>query len=163
MSSTIESLDSILHGIATEFPSIEVLKASARRERGAYALAVTVDRDGGVDTALCEQLTRYIDHRVEGLGESVGPYTIEVASAGLDRPLLTPAHFQRFIGRDARIITRLHIGNRVEFTGRIESADDTKTSIVDKYAGKVEIPYAAIKRANLIYEPADDLKKKSKR
>jgi ribosome maturation factor RimP len=163
MPSTIESLDSILLGIATEFPSIEVLKASARRERGAYALAVTVDRDGGVDTALCEQLTRYIDHRVEALGEAVGPYTIEVASAGLDRPLLIPAHFKRFSGRDARIITKLRISNRVEFTGKLDAADDTKVTIADRYAGMVDIPYAAIKRANLVYEPADDLKKKSKR
>lgn len=158
--STAQRLEAILHGIAAEFQSIEVLKANARRERGGYSLAVMVDREGGVDTALCESLTRFIDKRVEALGPTIGPYTIEVASAGLDRPLLTPAHHRRFIGRQVRIITSLHIGNRVEFTGTIESANESTVSVADRYAGHVEIPYAAIKRANLVYEPTEDLKKR---
>ena len=156
---TIEQLDDVLRGIAVEFPSIEVLKSNVRRERGAYVLAVIIDRKGGVDTQLCEYVTRFIAKRADALTPPAGPYTIEVASAGLDRPLLTPAHFARFIGSEARIITTLRIANRVEFTGRIESADDVKVDIADRYAGRVEIPYATIKRANLVYEPAADLKR----
>jgi len=161
-SATIEQLEAVLKNITVEFPSIEVLKTTVRRERGAYVLAVTVDRANGVDTDLCEQLTRYIERRVEAQTPPIGSYTIEVASAGLDRPLLTPAHFTRFAGRPARIITSLRVANRVEFSGAIESADDAKVTIADRYAGRVEIPYGAIKRANLIYEPAQDLKRKKK-
>lgn len=158
--STIQRLEAILWSIAEEFKSIEVLKAVVRRERGSFVLAVTIDRDGGVDTRLCELVTRFIEHRVDAIQPSVGPYSIEVASAGLDRPLLSPAHFRRFTGREARIITSLRISNRVEFTGRIESADDTMVALADRYAGRVEIPHGAIKRANLVYEPGDDLKRK---
>lgn len=159
---TIERLENILRNIAVEFPSIEVLKTIVRRERGAYALAVTVDRENGVDTDLCGQLTRYIERRIEALTPPIGACTIEVSSAGLDRPLLVPAHFMRFRGRPARIITSLRVANRVEFTGPIESADEAKVTIADRYAGHVDIPYGAIKRANLVYEPADDLKRKKR-
>jgi ribosome maturation factor RimP len=159
---TIERLESILRNIAVEFPSIEVLKTSVRREHGAYAIAVTVDRENGVDTDLCGHLTHYIERQIETSTPPIGPCTIEVASAGLDRPLLAPAHFIRFKGRPARIITSLRVANRVEFNGPIESADDTKVRIADRYAGVVDIPYAAIKRANLVYEPADDLKRKKR-
>jgi ribosome maturation factor RimP len=161
-SATIEQLEAVLGNIAVEFPSIEVLKAVVRRERSAYVLAVTVDRENGVDTDLCEQLTRYIERRVDAVTPPIGPYTIEVASAGLDRPLLVPAHFMRFRGRPARIITSLRVANRVEFAGPIESADEAKVTIADRYAGLVDIPYGAIKRANLVYEPADDLKRKKR-
>ncbi len=112
-----DRLDEILKSIGVEFRSIEVLKASVRRERGAYVMAVSVDREGGVDTRLCEQITRFIAHRTDALSPPIGPYTIEVASAGLDRPLLAPEHFRRFAGRVARIITTLRIANRVEFWG----------------------------------------------
>ena len=141
-------------------PAIERLKAVVRRERGTYVLAATVDRERGVDTDLCEQLTRYIERRVDSLSPPIGSYTIEVSSAGLDRPLLTPAHFARFTGQPARIITHLKVANRVEFSGPIESADEAKVTLADRYAGRVEIPYEAIKRAHLVYEPAQDLKRK---
>ncbi|MBV8081461.1 MAG: hypothetical protein JO293_07920 [Candidatus Eremiobacteraeota bacterium] len=154
-----QRLGSILEGIAAGFPSIEVLKTAVRRERGAYALSVTIDRDGGVDTALCEQVTRYIDKRAEALEPPVDGYTIEVGSAGLDRPLLAPEHYMRFLGREARIITKLRIHNRVEFAGPIEAADEEKVRIADRYAGSVEIPYPAIKRANLVYRVEEDLKR----
>lgn len=152
----------MLANIAVEFPSIEVLKTVVRRERGAYVLAVTVDRENGVDTDLCEQLTRYIERRIDAVTPPIGSYSIEVASAGLDRPLLKPAHYLRFLGRPARIITSLRIANRVEFSGSIVAADDEKVELADRYAGRVAIPYVAIKRANLVYEPREDLKKRRK-
>ena len=156
-------LEAVLAGIGPAFSAIEVLKVAVRREHGAYALSVTLDREGGVDTALCEQVTRFIDRRVEALEPPVGTYTIEVASAGVDRPLLAPAHFARFTGREARIITRLRVHNRVEFSGPIEAADDEKVRIADRYAGSVDIPYGAIKRANLAYRVEEELKRSRKR
>jgi len=159
--STPERLEAILHAVAEHFKDVEVLKTVARREGRAYALSVTVDRDGGVDTELCERITRFIDQRVEAekFDTPLGPYTIEVGSAGLDRPLLTPAHYRRFAGREARIITSLRVYNRVEFTWKIEAADEDKVTLEDRYAGRVDVPYAAIKRANLVYDPADDLRR----
>jgi ribosome maturation factor RimP len=155
----IERLESVLAAVRTEFPDVEVLSSGVRRERGAFALWMTIDREGGVDTVVCERISRAIDRHAEALGDSVGSYTIEVASAGVDRPLLLPEHYRRFAGSEARIITRLRIANRVEFSGTIEEADAAKVRIADRYAGMVDIPYAAIKRANLAYDPASDLKR----
>ncbi|HXM19073.1 MAG TPA: hypothetical protein VN934_09770 [Candidatus Tumulicola sp.] len=159
-SGALEKLEALLGDFGAEFKSVEILKSTVRRERGEYVLALTIDRDGGVDTTLCEQVSRIIERRAEALGPTIGSYRIEVASAGLDRPLLTPEHFRRFAGRDARIITRLPIAKRVEFTGRIESANEVSVTIADRYAGTVEIPHAAIKKAHLVYEPAADLRRK---
>lgn len=156
-------VEEIITAISREFATVEVLKHTVRRERGVLAIAVSIDRDGGVDTGLCERISRFVANRLDASSPPIGNYSLEVASAGLDRPLLTPAHFKRFAGRDVRIITHLRIANRVEFTGRIEAADETKVILLDRYAGRVEIPYGAIKRANLAYEPAQDLKKSGPR
>ena len=158
---TARKLESIMLAAPSVFPDVEVVTAVARREHGGYALTLTVDREGGVDTDLCERLSRFVVTRVERELPALGNYSLEVASAGLDRPLRKPADFARFIGRDVRIITRLQIANRVEFTGTIEAWDDVKLTVADRYAGRVEIPYEAVKRANLVYEARDDLKKKA--
>ena len=158
-SGALHKLEALIKDFAAEFTSIEILKSNVHRERGQFVIALTIDREDGVDTTLCEQISRIIDLRAEALGAEIGAYSIEVASAGLDRPLLTPEHFRRFAGRDARIITRLPVAKRVEFTGRIESATDICVTLADRYAGIVEIPHAAIKKANLVYEPREDLKK----
>ena len=154
-------VEEIIAGIPREFVNVEVLKHAVRRERGTFVIALSLDREGGVDTGLCEHISRFIANRLDA-DPSIGNYSLEVASAGLDRPLLTPVHFGRFLGRDARIITHLRIANRVEFVGTIQAWDDVKVTVADRYAGKVDIPYAAIKRANLVYEASDDLSKKAK-
>ena len=145
---------------APEFFDVEVLRASVRRENRTFVLGLIVDREGGVDTDLCESISRYLIRRIDALDPPVSDYRVEVSSAGLERPLLTPSHFKRFRGRIARIITSLRIGNRVEFAGPIDLASDDSVTIADPHAGPTPIPYAAIKRAHLVYDPSTDLKKK---
>jgi len=82
-----------------EFADIEIVLHRARREGRATVLTLMVDRLGGVDTALCERLARRLNAALE---EIVEPYTLEVESAGLNRPLLKPADYARFAGRDVR-------------------------------------------------------------
>jgi|SRR5579864_196763 len=145
---------------APQFRDVEVLKAGVRRERGAYVMSLIVDRPTGVDTDLCEAISRHLIRRAEALPPPVPAYQVEVASAGLDRPLLTPAHYRRFAGRLAKVITTLRIANRTEFTGAIGTVSADAVTIEDPHAGPTPVPYAAIKRANLVYEPSEDLKKR---
>ena len=155
-----------LEGIAAAVPTVaafrdvEILKTTVRRENRAQVVSLMVDREGGVDFDLCEAISRYLIARIDALDPPVPEYRVEVASAGLDRPLLTPSHYRRFRGREAKVVTSLHIGNRVEFTGAIDAVTDDAVTILDPHAGPTPIPYAAIKRAHLVYDPASDLKKK---
>jgi ribosome maturation factor RimP len=52
------------------------------------------------------------------------PYTLEVSSPGVGRPLTEPRHFRRNVGR---LLTVRHEG--AEVTGRITSASDTDVTI----------------------------------
>lgn len=153
-------LEAIAASVPGAFAGVEVLRSSIRREGRTSVLCLTVDRDGGMDTDACTRISRWISNRIDALDPPVEDYRIEVSSAGLERPLLTGEHYRRFRGRPAKVVTTLRIGNRVEFSGAIGAVTDEAVIIEDPHAGPTPIPFAAIKRAHLIYDPSSDLKKK---
>ena len=155
-------LDEVVATVPASFAGVELLRTTLRREGRTLVVSLMVDRDGGMDTDACGAISRYLIRRIDELDPPIGDYRVEVASAGLDRPLLVPEHFRRFRGRAAKIVTSLHIGNRVEFSGPIDAVTDEAVTIRDPHAGATPIPYAAIKRANLIYDPSTDLKRQKK-
>jgi ribosome maturation factor RimP len=142
------------------FRDLEILKLAIHKEHRVYHVSLTLDREGGIDSDLCEAVSRHIERRIDELPPPVPLFTIEVASAGVERPLLTPAHYRRFKGRMINVITTLRVKNRTEFTGSIADADDNAVTVDDKYAGITPLPYAAIKRAHLVYDLRSDLKRK---
>jgi ribosome maturation factor RimP len=156
----IESICQRITAVA-EFRDLEVLKCIVHREHRVFHVSLTIDREGGVDSDMCEAVSRYIEARIDALPPPVPLFTLEVGSAGLERPLLRPEHYRRFIGKAINVITTLRIKNRTEFTGEIVEADDNAVTLNDKYAGMTPLPYAAIKRAHLVYDPRTDLSRKS--
>ena len=75
----------------------DVRITSAGRRR---LLRVVVDSDGGVsldDIALVSRELSAMLDRASAMGES--PYTLEVSSPGVDRPLTEPKHWRRAVGR----------------------------------------------------------------
>ncbi len=145
-----------------ELDGIEVLKSTVRAERGTFMIAVVIDRESGVDTDVCAAVAQSIERRLEALPPPVPLFHLEVSSAGLARPLLKPDDYRRFSGREINVITTLRIRNRTEFTGTIAHADDNAVTLDDRYAGRTAIPYQVIKRANVVYRPEADLKKRKK-
>jgi ribosome maturation factor RimP len=88
-------LEPVVHALDMDLEGIRVTSAGRRR-----ILRVVVDADGGVsldDIALASrELSLKLDAAVE-MGEQ--PYTLEVSSPGVDRPLTQPRHWRRAIGR----------------------------------------------------------------
>jgi ribosome maturation factor RimP len=88
-------LEPVVHALDMDLEGIRVTSAGRRR-----ILRVVVDADGGVsldDIALASrELSLKLDAAAE-MGEQ--PYTLEVSSPGVDRPLTQPRHWRRAIGR----------------------------------------------------------------
>jgi len=79
------------------------------------------------------------------------PYSLEVSSPGLTRPLKIWEDFKRNEGKPCRIVTREKIEGKNEFQGTIIYASEEKVEIrgtIDIYT----IPIYAIKKANLEFE-----------
>jgi len=138
--------------LADSEPEVEVLLAEVV---GGRCLRVFIDRPGGVDLALCERVTMLLNDLRER-------YSLEVSSPGVERPLTKPAHFQRFVGRRARVRTRnarLSPAAGGEgaampvrsFTGELVGASEQEVTLAAD-GGVIAIPYSEIRRSNLIEE-----------
>jgi ribosome maturation factor RimP len=122
-------------------PDVEVLAAELS---GPERLTVYIDHPAGVDHALCAQVT-------EVLRSYLDYYTLDVSSPGLERPLRTPRHFADLIGRRAAIRTSGEIAGRKRFRGEVVAADEREVTLATG-GQRVDIPYEAIARGNLIDE-----------
>ena len=122
-------------------PDVEVLLA----ERvAAERVRVVLDHPNGVDLALCERVTSH-------LRDLLVDYSLEVSSPGPERPLTKPEHFRRFLGRRARVRTREEHEGRRSFSGELVGASDEAVTVAAD-GGVVAIPYADVKRSNLLEE-----------
>jgi ribosome maturation factor RimP len=98
--------------------------------------------------AVSEQLSVILD--VEDLVPGPG-YTLEISSPGLDRKLIKPGDYERFVGRLANIWLNEPVENQKYFQGRLAGYADgvVKLTVRDR---EVAVPYAGIRKANLVVE-----------
>jgi ribosome maturation factor RimP len=78
---------------------LEALTVSPAGRRS--VLRVIVDSDAGVNlddiAAISRHVSEHLDAGDDGFGSA--PYTLEVTSPGVDRPLTEPRHWRRAVGR----------------------------------------------------------------
>ena len=156
-----EAFERVVHALPhqPEFRDVEIVGSSVRRHHRQSVLHVTVDREGGVDVATCERIASRINASLDAFPD---PYTLEVESAGLDRPLTKPADYDRFSGRDVKIVTTLAIQNAKTHRGKLDGVRGTNV-ILTRPQGELPIPIAVIKAANLEYDVRADLQRAKQR
>jgi ribosome maturation factor RimP len=127
-----------LTALDLDVEAVEITPAGKRR-----LLRIAVDKDGGVtheDLVVADhEVARVLDSS-EVMGEQ--PYTLEVTSRGVDRPLTLPRHWRRNADRLVKVTTT--DGETVE--GRITTSDDVAACIGVGNSTR-EIAYADITRA----------------
>jgi ribosome maturation factor RimP len=150
------AIDDIAHD--TRFAGVEIVQHSARRGRHTTQLTLTIDREGGVDLATCERIAGTINARLDSFEDR---YTLEVESAGLNRPLTKPGDYERFAGRDAKIVTSLLVQGSKTHRGVLRGVRGTNV-ILETSKGELPLPLATIDRANLEYDVRSDLRRDKK-
>jgi ribosome maturation factor RimP len=75
----------------------------------------------GIDD--CEAVSREVSAQLDVADPISGNYTLEVSSPGIDRPLFTPAQFQRFLGETAKVGLKLPQDGRRRLQGRIAQVE----------------------------------------
>ena len=73
------------------------------KEGATWSLRIIVDREDGMDMNACEAMSRAIDPKLDEADPIDQSYTLEVWSAGLDRPLTRDFHFTSSIGMPVTI------------------------------------------------------------
>jgi ribosome maturation factor RimP len=156
----IEVFERVVHALPhqAEFNAIEIVSVVARPGRNETQFVVTVDREGGVDVTTCERIAARINVSLDAFAN---PYTLEVSSAGLNRPLVKAGDYERFAGRNVKIVTTLAIGNAKTHRGELAGLRGTNVVLRSGKNGETElpIPLTSIKTANIEYDIRADLQR----
>ena len=107
-------------------------------------LTIIVDGDTHLSLDQVTSATKAISEIVESL-QSLGdtPFTLEVTSPGLDRPLTKPRHWRKNIDRLVKVV----LLDGKEFKGRIKAVSEDSATV-----DQSEINFTEIKRASLEVE-----------
>ncbi len=132
-----------LSAVGLDLEAIDLTPAGKRR-----LLRVAVDKDGGVTLDDIAEATKLVSRLLdESDVMGVQPYTLEVTSPGVDRPLTHPRHWRRNRGRLVKVAGQ--DGSTV--TGRITDSDDDAASLdVDGVARRVA--FAEVAKAKVQIE-----------
>jgi ribosome maturation factor RimP len=140
------------------FKEVEIIQALHHKHRGSIELRLVIDKPGGVDVATCERISRRLNAALDGYPEL---YTLSVESAGLERPLLRPADYERFIGSNVKLTTDIMVRGAKTHRGRLEGLRGTNVILTQK-DGELPLPLTLIKHANIEFDPRADLTKEKK-
>ena len=118
----IEEIKAFLQTIADEM-EIELVDVEFKQGREP-ALTAFIDVEGGVDLDTCEAFHRAIDPALDELDPTFGaPYTLNVTSPGLDRPLKTQRDFDKCMGEDVEVKLFAPMKGRKLFEAKLVAYD----------------------------------------
>lgn len=128
---TIEEITSALQPIANEM-QIEIVEVEFKQGREP-ALTVYIDIDGGVDLNTCEKFHRAIDPVLDEVDPTFGaPYTLNVSSPGLDRPLKTARDFDKCMGQRVEIKLYAPMKGKKLFEATLVGYDEHCVEVAEK-------------------------------
>jgi ribosome maturation factor RimP len=139
----------------------ELVDVALAREGRRTLLRVTVDHPGQpVGLEEISRISEEISRALDDLDPIEQAYTLEVSSAGIERPLIKPTDYARFEQRDAKVKTREPIEGRRNFQGQISRAGD-ESFVLELGDQVVEIPYSAVMTAKLVVDWDAELRRAS--
>jgi ribosome maturation factor RimP len=118
---------------------------------GHQVLRLFIDKPGGVSLDDCSGVSRSVSAALDVEDPIAGAYDLEVSSPGLDRPLRTPEHFEKFKGSKVRVKTfgpLPECENRKTFVGTLQGFADGKV-MVDVDGKLFHVPHAQVSKANV--------------
>jgi ribosome maturation factor RimP len=131
--------------------AFELVDVAFASDRGRWVLRVYIDKEGGVTLDDCAQVSRELGTLVE-VNEIIDhPYTLEVSSPGLDRPLKKEKDFQRAVGMKIKLKTIAPIDGQKKFVGQLQEVLDGGLILLVENK-RISVSMADIERANLVYE-----------
>ncbi|PQQ31295.1 ribosome maturation factor RimP [Photorhabdus luminescens] len=112
-------------------------------------LRIYIDSENGITVDDCADVSYQVSAVLDVEDPISVLYNLEISSPGLERPLFTAEHYQRFIGEEVSLVLRIAMQNRRKWLGTIKTVDGEMITVtVD---GKDEVfALSNIQKANLV-------------
>lgn len=151
----LEKVRSIAAPLAAQ-EGMELVDVELAGAGGRQVLRLYIDKAGGVSLDDCTSVSRSVSAALDVEDPLDGAYDLEVSSPGLDRPLRTPEHFEKFKGSKVRVKTFGPVPeceNRKTFVGQLVGYAEGKV-IVDVDGKVFHVPHVQVSKAHI--EPVFD-------
>lgn len=99
------------------------------REAGRWFLRVFIDKDGKLDVADCERISRRLDPLLDEADPIPDSYVFEVGSAGAERELKRPSDFEQFMGSEVEVRLYQPVNGSKAFVGTLAGYEDGTVSV----------------------------------
>lgn len=146
------AVEDLSRSAATEL-DLELVEVEVKGQRNRRVVRVVVDGEDGVDVDAIASLSRTVSTGLDEDEELIpGAYTLEVTSPGVDRPLTSPRHWRRNLGRQVHVVWTKGSGDNVQtkdVTGKLHEAEDDHV-VVNVKGRMVSIDLAAVERAKVV-------------
>lgn len=146
-----DRLEPIVSAQGYDLEDVALTPAGKRR-----MVRVTIDKDGGVTLDECADVSRAVSVALDSSDDVLGkqPYTLEVSSPGVSRPLTLPRHWRRSLSR----LVKVTLTDSTVVSGRLTAADEAGAAL-DVDGDLRDIAYADVAKAVVQVElnrPAHD-------
>ena len=114
------------------------------KEGGRWYLRIYIEREGGVSTEHCEKVSRAVEKLLDEKDPVKDPYVLEVSSAGLERPLKRPWHFEQSIGKEIEVSFYTPVDGSKTLKGTLTAFDGTAVTVDEKILNMKDIAKAKL-------------------
>ena len=116
----------------------------------AVVLRVTLDADESIGVDRLAAVSRRLSRVLDDEDPINGTYTLEVSSPGLERKLRRPRHFEKSIGRDVKVKSRVPVDGDHSHRGVLTSSDEAEF-IVQVDGNDRHIAYGDVVSARTVF------------
>lgn len=141
----VEEIIAFLTKYADEI-GVEIVDVEAKSGKSPY-LTVFIDKDGGVDLDTLEKFHNLINVPLDEFDPYDSPYTLNVSSPGIDRPLKTQRDFERKMGKDVEVKLYAPIDKVKYLEGELVAFEDGVVTIKTP-KGEIKIELSKIAKIN---------------
>ena len=129
--------------------NLEIVTVEVVGSRKAPTIRVYLDCEGGIGFDELAASQKWVGELMDELDPFPGAYTLEVSSPGIDRPLRTPQHFERFADEKVQITLMQSHEGRTKWTGILKGMKEGAV-LVEVEGQEFALPFERIKKAHVI-------------
>lgn len=125
---TVSKVTEIVTHFADEL-GLDIWDIRFVKEGTDWYLRIFIDKDGGVSIDDCVDLTHAITKPLDEADPISQSYTLEVSSPGVERELVTDAHFEKYIGANVMVRLIRAVDKVRDFNGKLTEYCDGKITV----------------------------------
>ncbi|MBI3601904.1 MAG: ribosome maturation factor RimP [Candidatus Omnitrophica bacterium] len=131
---------------------LELVELKVGRHKNDVLIQVLADKpQGGINLEDCSLLNRAIVEVIDKKGFfGEDNYSLEVASPGLDRPLLTYKDFLRNLNSEIRLWLKEQVAGKKEYVGVVISASPDVLTLLTREQKEIIVPLGQIIKGILV-------------